>query len=96
MPHRLRRRSWPWQVAAIALAVLSLAVGLCFFDDDGSGTDQHAVAWDSCSGLLVALLTVPPLLGLVGLDRVRLDSFHPVWAVSLRRIDPPPKSLPLS
>lgn len=96
MSHRLRRRIWPRQIAALALAVLSLAVGLCLFDDDGSGTDQHAVARDLCSGLLVSSSLTVTLLALAGLNRVHFDSLHPVCVVSFRRIDPPPKSIHLS
>lgn len=96
MSHRLRRRSWPWRIAALILAVVSLAVGLCLFDDDGSGTDEHAVARDLCSGLLVSSSLTVTLLALAGLNRVHFGSLHPACVVSLRSIDPPPKSLHLS
>ncbi len=92
---RLRRRTWPRQVAVVALAVLTLAVGLCLFDDDGAGTDDHAVARDLCGGLLVPLVTVT-LLALTVLNPVLVESLRPVSAVTLRRLDPPPKYLPLS
>ena len=92
---RLRRRTWPWQVAVVALAIVTVAVGLCLFDDDGAGTDDHAVARDLCGGVLVSLVTVT-LLALTVLHPVLVASLGPVSAVTLRRLDPPPKSLPLS
>jgi len=92
---RLRRRTWPWQVAVVALAILTVAVGLCLFDDDGAGTDHHAVTRDLCGGVLVSLVTVT-LLALTGLNPVLAESLRPVSAVTLRRPDPPPKSLPRS
>lgn len=96
MNWRLRRRRWRWQVAAVALGVLILAASLCLFDGDGSGTDQHAVARDLCSGLLVSSVLTVMLLALAVLDRVEIDSLRPIYVVSPRRIDPPPKLFQLS
>ena len=95
MPRRLRRKTWPWQAAVVALAVLTLAVGLCLFDEDGAGTDDHDISRDLCGGLLASALTVT-LLALTALNPVLVESLRPVSAVTLRRLDPPPKSLPLS
>ena len=95
MTRRLRRRTWPWQAAIVALAVLTLAVGLCLFDEDGAGTDDHDISRDLCGGLLASALTVT-LLALTALDPVLVESLRPVSAVSLRRLDPPPKSLQLA
>ena len=88
-------RTWPWKAAAVALAVLTLAVGLCLFDEDGLGTDEHTLARDLCGGLLAAPLTVI-FLALVATGRVLADSLRPVRVVTLRRLDPPPESLRLS
>lgn len=92
---RLRRRTWPWQVAVVALAVLTVAVGLCLFDDDGAGTDDHDISRDLCGGFLASALSVM-LLAPTVLNPVLVESLRPVSAVTLRRLDPPPKSLPLS
>jgi hypothetical protein len=77
------------------LAVLTLAVGLCLFDDDGAGTHDHDVCRDLCGGFLASTLTVT-LLALTALNPVLVESLRPVHAVTLRRLDPPPKSLQLS
>ena len=92
---RLRRKTWPWQAAVVALAVLTLGVGLCLFDDDGAGTDDHDVSRDLCGGLLASGLTVT-LLALTALNPVLVESPRPVHVVTLRRLDPPPKSFHLS
>ena len=90
MNRRLRSKTWPLQATAVVLAVLALAVGLCLFDDDGAGTDDHL-----CGGLLAPALTLT-LLALIALNPVLVESLRPVSAVTLRRLDPPPKSLQLS
>lgn len=95
MTRRLRRKTWSWQAAIVALAVLTLAVGLCLFDDDGAGTDDHDISRDLCGGLLAPALTLT-LLALIALNPVLMESLRPVSAVTLRRLDPPPKSLHLS
>ena len=95
MSRRLRRKTWPWQAAVVALAVLTLAVGLCLFDDDGAGTDDHDISRNLCGGFLASSLTVT-LLTLAALNPVLMESLRPVSAVTLRRLDPPPKSLHLS
>jgi hypothetical protein len=95
MTRRLRRKTWPWQAAIVALAVLTLAVGLCLFDDDGAGTDYHDISRDLCGGLLASALALT-LLALAALNPVLMESLRPVSAVTLRRLDPPPKSLYLS
>jgi hypothetical protein len=77
------------------LAALTLAVGLCLFDDDGAGTDNHGISRDLCGGLLASALTVT-LLALTALNPVLVESLRPVPAVTLRRLDPPPKFPQLS
>jgi hypothetical protein len=95
MTRRLRRKTWPWRAAIVALAVLTLAVGLCLFDEDGAGKDDHDIARDLCGGLLAPALTLT-LLALIALSPVLVESLPPVSAVTLRRLDPPPKSLHLA
>lgn len=95
MNHRLRGKTWPGQAAIVALAVLTLAVGFCLFDDDGVGMNDHDICRDLCGGFLASTLTVT-LLALTALNPVLVESLRPVPAVSLRRLDPPPKSLQLS
>jgi hypothetical protein len=92
MSWRFGRRRWPWQVAAVAVGVMVLAVSLCLFDDDGLGTDHH-VARDLCGGLLVSSSLTVTLLALAVLSRVPDGSLSPIHVVSPRRIDPPPKFL---
>lgn len=95
MSRRLQRKRWPWQAAVVALALLTLAVGLCLFDDDGAGTDNHGISRDLCGGFLASALTVM-LLALTALNPVLVESLRPVCAATLGRLDPPPKSLHLS
>jgi len=95
MNRRLRGKTWPLQATAVVLAVLALAVGLCLFDDDGAGTDDHDISRDLCGGLLASALAVT-LLALAALNPVLMESLRPVSAVTLRPLDPPPKSLQLS
>ena len=95
MNRRLRGKTWPLQATAVVLAVLALAVGLCLFDDGGAGTDDHDISRDLCGGLLASALAVT-LLALAALNPVLMESLRPVSAVTLRRLDPPPKSLQLS
>jgi hypothetical protein len=77
------------------LAVLTLAVGLCLFDDDAAGTDDHDITRDLCGGLLASALTAT-LLALTALNPVLVESLCLIPAVALRRLDPPPKSHHLS
>jgi hypothetical protein len=90
MTRRLRRKTWPRQAAVVAFAVLTVAVGLCLFDDEGAGTDHHDISRDLCGGVLVSTLTVT-LMALSVLNPVFAESLRPVSAVTLRRLDPPPK-----
>ena len=74
---------WPGRVFLIAMVVLTLAVGLCLFDDEMNS--------DLCCGL--AIFSVAVFLAALG--PVYLLSSSPpsaVYAVALRRLDPPPKS----
>ena len=77
---------WAGQALLIALVALTLAVGLCLFDDDDRDNDL-------CSGLAIFLVAV----FLATLGRVHLvlgGSSRVAYAVSLRRQDPPPKFPP--
>jgi hypothetical protein len=90
-----RRRTWPWHVAAVTLAVLTLAVGLCLFDGDEAGPDNHAGVPDLCAGLLASVLTVT-LLPPTAMSQVLSESLRPISVVTLRGLDPPPRSVHLS
>lgn len=90
-----RRVTWPWQIAAVALALMTLAVGFCLFHDDGTDTDSHAVTHDLCGGLLASLATVT-LLALAAVNRVLAEPPRSASVVTLGGLDPPPRSLHLS
>ena len=84
MRHTLRLDDWAGRVFLVAMVALTLAVGLCLFDDDEMNSDL-------CCGL--AIFSVAVFLAALG--PVHLLSSGPrfaVYAVSLRRLDPPPKS----
>jgi hypothetical protein len=82
MRHQLD--GWPGRVLLVAMVALTLAVGLCLFDDDEMNSDL-------CCGLAISSAAV----FLATLGPVHLLSSGPRWAVyavSLRRLDPPPRS----
>ena len=82
MRHQLQDR-WAGRVFLIAMVAVTLTVGLCLFDDEMNN--------DLCGGL--AILSVAVFLAGLGAVHVLSGSrFCPVYAVSLRRLDPPPKS----
>lgn len=84
MRHQLRMDGWAGRAFLIAMVGLTLAVGLCLFDDDEMNSDL-------CCGL--AIVSVAVLMATLG--PVHLLSSDPRWvvyAVAPRRLDPPPKS----
>ncbi len=92
MSYPRRQTRWPSQVAALALAGLTLAIGFCLFDGHNSATDDHGMALDLCCGLVVSSVAVT-LLSLVVVSRVPGEPRRLAYAAAPRRIDPPPKSL---
>jgi hypothetical protein len=73
----------------LILAVLSAGAVLCLFDADAFSADQSPSP-DSCVG--GALVSVAPvLLGLALSGRLEERGVWPLHAVSICRLDPPPK-----
>lgn len=88
MSHQLRIEGWPGRVFLIAVVALTVAAGLCLFDDDGTGTDL-------CAGL--AIVSVTAILSTLGVAHLLASGPRiVVSAVSLNRLDPPPKLFLLS
>ena len=84
MRRQLRMDRWPGRLFLITMVAITMAVGLCLFDDDEMNSDL-------CCGL--AIFSVAALLGALGpVHLLSASWFCPVYAVSLRRLDPPPKS----
>ena len=83
MRRQLQMDKWPGRLFVITMVGMTMAVGLCLFDDEMNN--------DLCCGLAISSVAV----FLAALGPVHLLSgsrFCPVYAVSLRRLDPPPKS----
>ncbi len=96
MYRRARTTRWPSQVAVIVLAAaVTLAIGLCLFDGHQDEMSHHGMSPDLCLGLIVLAFAVT-LLGLAEIDRLPAELLCPVRAVSVHRLDPPPKSVPIS
>ncbi len=95
MRRKLLAKWWAGQLLVVAMAGLILAVGLCMFAQDPLGMDQHLMCRDLCAACLAFFLVVL-FLGLAEIDRLPLDRRSPVYAVSLHRLDPPPKLAPIS
>ena len=78
------------QVLALVLAALTMAVALCLFDDDISGTAQGGLPDFCAGGALVS--AAPVLLGLALSGRLEDRAPRSLRAVRLGALDPPPKS----
>ena len=73
----------------IVLALLTLGVGFCLFDDDEGA---HGISVDLC--LAIALFsTAVVVLASMRVQFLPADRPAPVRAASLRRLDPPPRRL---
>ena len=55
-------RGW---AAVAALSLVILAAGLCYFDQDQDGVDDHAMVQDLCLLALLVPTVILPLAGLV-------------------------------
>jgi hypothetical protein len=78
----------------IILAVLVFGVGFCLADGHHHDMNHHGTSPDLCLGFLALSLTVT-LLGLAEIHRLPAEIVYPVAAVSLHRLDPPPKVAPI-
>lgn len=84
MRDQLRANVWAGRMFIIAMVALTVAVGLCLFDDD-----------DMCSNLCTGLAMFSVAIVLATLGAVQPLPSGPrcaVYVVSLHRVDPPPKS----
>ena len=99
MRHRLGRGCWVWRAAALAVAALTLGIGLCLFDGPQGATHHQGMSpdlsQDLCCGLLVSGVALT-LLALGPTSSMVVESAPAVYVASLRGIDPPPKHLALS
>ncbi len=91
---RVRASGW-LVVLALTIAVTAM-VGLCLFDRDHDGSDDHGMSFDLCLGMLVTSLVVVLLAGLVPSGWAVTYRLDPVPVVGLRVPAPPPKSTFLS
>jgi peptidoglycan/LPS O-acetylase OafA/YrhL len=90
MRNRSRIDGRPGQALVLVLALLTLAVGFCLFDGDETAT---GASFDLCATLAMAMASLTlSLLALGRLGPVSTDPPQAVHDVSLRRLDPPPKS----
>lgn len=96
MGHRDLLRGWRGRAAITAFTLLILAAGLCFFDQDQDGVDDHAMLQDLC---FLALQASPVMFLLVGLFHagLALDLRVPIFpAVPLPVPKPPPRRAPFT
>jgi hypothetical protein len=96
MGHRDLLRGWRGRAAITALTLIILAAGLCYFDRDQDGMDDHAMLQDLC---FLALQVPPLILLLVGLfdAGLALDLRVPIFAaVPLPVPKPPPRRAPFT
>jgi len=77
------------------MVLMTVAIGLCLFDGDEHGTAGGGASFDLCFGLAITCVAAV-VLTFVSTHDLPLDPPYVVHAVPLRRLDPPPKSFPLS
>ena len=88
---RHRVRASGLVVLALTIALTAL-VGLCLFDRDHEGSEDHGMSVDLCLGMLVTSLVVVLLVGLAPSGWAVIYRLELVPAVGLRVPAPPPKS----
>jgi hypothetical protein len=72
------------------MVLMTIAVGLCLFDDDEHGTADSGASFDLCFGLAITSIAAV-VLAFVSMHDLPVDPPNMVDAVPLRRLDPPPK-----
>jgi hypothetical protein len=93
MRQRLLKNVWTGRLLVTVLAVLIVSLGVCLVQDSVFGMDGHqGMSPDSCASLVMLTVILLTLLGLAAVGRLLADPARPVYAVSLVRLDPPPKS----
>jgi len=81
---------WGWAALA-ALALIILATGLCCFDEDQSGMDDHGILMDLCFLLLLVPAVILPLAGLIPRG-FAVALARPAFATVLLAVpEPPPR-----
>ena len=88
---RDRVRASGWLVILVLTIAMTASVGLCLFDRDHDGSDDHGVSVDLCLGMLVTSLLVVLPSGLVSSGWAVIYRLEPVPVVGLRVPSPPPK-----
>lgn len=89
-------KGWRGRAAMAALALLILAAGLCCFDPDQGGMDDHGILMDLCFLMLLVPAVILPLAGLVPRG-LAVSIARPVVAtVSLVVPEPPPRRIRLA
>jgi hypothetical protein len=87
MGRLFRMDGWAGRALLIAMAVLTLAVGLCLCDDDEMA---NGMSVDLCRGL-AAFSGAAVVLVVALIFSLSIDLPYRAYAVSLHRPDPPPK-----
>lgn len=85
---------WPERLAAITMALMTVAVGFCLVDGDHVGQGHHMASLDLCTGLLSASSGMG-LLGLAEVARLSPAPRRGRYTTSPHLLDPPPKTLAL-
>ena len=80
--------------AALVLALLVLATGLCLFDHDGDGIDDHGMPHGLCWVMLVVPATTLTVSGLLPRGLVVSVAGADLATVPLVILDPPPRLHP--
>jgi hypothetical protein len=93
MRQRLLKNVWTGRLLVTVLAVLIVSLGVCLVQGSVFGMDGHqGMSPDSCASLAMLTTILLTLLGLAAVGRLLVDPARSVYAVSLVRLDPPPKS----
>lgn len=92
--------SWSGRALFVAMILVAGAAGFCLLgaDEHGTahhGTTHHGMSLDLCAGLAIFSAAVT-LAMFAQVYPVPVDPPYVVCAVSLHRLDPPPKSPSLS
>jgi hypothetical protein len=86
-------RTTAWLV--IVLAVVILGIGFCLVGGHQHEMNHHGMSPNLCVGFLALTIAVT-LLGLAEIARLPVEIVYPVAAISVHRLDPPPKFAPIS
>ncbi len=96
MTRQSGKKSWPFQLAGIAVVLLTLTLGLCAVHCAHNAAHEHESGMMVCGGAPASFLTLVLLVGPLATGYLLSDPFRSLYAVSLVLLDPPPKALALS